>query len=646
MRTMNLGNDKHIDREFHGKCLSKTQVVNQFREKCVPVESSAGRVTIQALMAEPNCPWRHGKQSFKPPKSTSKGIKKKVDVVPNTFKSMCNNEDENEDYFWGDGEDEDSPPAKRSRNTFGGIEDNIQVVGSRKKVRKTLSLFQTVCRILLRGEEGKSNGVVGIKRVDLMAGTILRENNRCVNSGKQIIGPVPGVEVGDEFHYRVELAIIGLHRPYQAGIDYVDRGGIKLATSIVASGGYDDMTVRSDSDVLLYSGQGGNPTRGAKVATDQKLLGGNLAMVNSRKVGNDVRVIRGFRDPNSVDSRLNMTTLIYDGLYLVEDYWQQTGSYGNQVYMFQLRRKPGQPELAIKEIAKSRKSSVREGICVKDISAGKEKIPISAVNTVDSEIPPPFEYIARMKHPLRYKPAPSQGCQCSGGCSSSMKCSCAMKNGGQIPFNHNGAIVESRPLIYECGPHCKCPPSCYNKVSQRGIKFPLEVFKTKSRGWGIRSLSSIPSGSFICEYTGELLNEDDAEQRIGKDAYLFDIGRSNNDDALWEGLSNLIPSNLRSDSTFEAVEDVGFTIDAAHYGNVGRFINHSCSPNLYAQNVLYDHDDKRMPHIMFFATENIPPLKELTYHYNMAVNQVLDRDGNVRKMKCNCGSIECTGRIY
>uniref|UniRef100_F6H7Z2 Histone-lysine N-methyltransferase, H3 lysine-9 specific SUVH6 n=2 Tax=Vitis TaxID=3603 RepID=F6H7Z2_VITVI len=99
-------------------------------------------------------------------------------------------------------------------------------------------------------------------------------------------------------------------------------------------------------------------------------------------------------------------------------------------------------------------------------------------------------------------------------------------------------------------------------------------------------------------------------------------------------------------SSCEVVEDAGFTIDAAQYGNVGRFINHSCSPNLYAQNVLYDHDNKRIPHIMLFAAENIPPLQELTYHYNYTIDQVRDSNGNIKKKSCYCGSDECTGRMY
>lgn len=179
-------------------------------------------------------------------------------------------------------------------------------------------------------------------------------------------------------------------------------------------------------------------------------------------------------------------------------------------------------------------------------------------------------------------------------------------------------------------------------MSQHGIKIPLEIFKTGKTGWGVRSLSSISSGSFICEYAGELLQDKEAEQKQN-DEYLFDIGRNYNDEDLWKGLPS-IPGLESSSSTSETMDgDTGFTIDAAKCGNVGRFINHGCSPNLYAQNVLWDHDDKRMPHIMFFAAENIRPLQELTYHYNYTIGQV--RDG--KKVKhCLCGSSECCGRLY
>ena len=250
-----------------------------------------------------------------------------------------------------------------------------------------------------------------------------------------------------------------------------------------------------------------------------------------------------------------------------------------------------------------------------------------------------------MIYPNWCRPLPPKGCECTNGCSDSEKCLCAVKNGGEIPYNRNGAIVEAKPLVYECGPSCKCSSSCHNRVWQHGIKFQLENFKTKSRGWGGRSLNSIPSGSFICEYIGELLEEKEADQRTGNDEYLFDIGNNYNDSSLWDGLSSLMPDSHAS-SCEVVVGDSGFTMDAAQYANVGRFVNHSCSPNLYAQNLPYDHEDKRVPHIMFFSAENIPPLQELTYYYNYTIGQIRDSNGNIKKKSCSCGSIECTGRVY
>ncbi|CAL9112308.1 uncharacterized protein LOC135587108 [Musa acuminata AAA Group] len=536
------------------------------------------------------------------------------------------------------------PPIVPSGWNYSGAD--CQDILVRHKVRRALRLFQVVCRKLLQTEEAKSKGLGKTKRVDLTAADILKQKGEWVNTGKQIIGIVPGVEVGDEFHFRVELSIVGLHRPFQGGIDALKKNGIYVATSIVASGGYnDDM---DSSDVLIYSGSGGNPAGTDKPPEDQKLQRGNLALKNSIDTKTPVRVIHGIKEMkggSSHDGRSKLvSTLTYAGLYLVEKYWQEKGPHGFFVYKFQLRRMPGQPELALQEVRKTKRSKVREGLCVKDISDGKEKIPICVINTVNDEHPPPFKYITEIKYPSWYVKNPPEGCDCMNGCSDSGRCACAVKNGGEIPFNFNGAIVQAKPLLYECGPSCKCPSSCHNRVSQHGIQIPLEIFRTKTRGWGVRSLYSIPSGSFICEYIGELLQDKEAEKR-SNDEYLFDIGHNYDDHSLWEGLPSLIPG-LKTSSQRETVDDVGFTIDAAEYGNVGRFINHSCSPNLYAQNVLYDHDDKRVPHIMLFAAENIPPLQELTYHYNYSLDQVRDADGNIKQKDCYCGSPECTGRLY
>ncbi|KAE9613123.1 hypothetical protein Lal_00027468 [Lupinus albus] len=217
----------------------------------------------------------------------------------------------------------------------------------RNKVRETLSMFQALLRKLMQEVEGKSNERENSRRrVDFEAAKILKEEGKYVNTGKQILGSVPGIEVGDKFQYRVELNIIGLHRQSQGGIDYVKHNGKVLATSIVASGGYANEV--DNSDVLIYTGQGGNVMSPDKEPEDQKLERGNLALKNSSEVKNPVRVIHGYE---SMDGRSK--ALVYDGQYLVESYWQEMGSHGKLLYKFQMRRIPGQPELAFKKPKKS-----------------------------------------------------------------------------------------------------------------------------------------------------------------------------------------------------------------------------------------------------------------------------------------------------
>ncbi|XP_059639178.1 histone-lysine N-methyltransferase, H3 lysine-9 specific SUVH5-like [Cornus florida] len=213
---------------------------------------------------------------------------------------------------------------------------------ARYKVREMLRLFQTTCWNVLQREEAKLRQS---KRIDLEAIKILKEKQKGFNTGKQILGAVPGVRVGDEFQYRVELVLIGMHRRYQDGIDYMTYGGQIIATSIVASGGYDDDL--DNADVLIYSGQGGKPVGRDKLPEDQKLVKGNLALKNSISVKNPVRVIRGSRETkasSSSDARAKMVmTYTYDGLYNVKRYWQEPGPHGKLVYKFKLTRIPGQP---------------------------------------------------------------------------------------------------------------------------------------------------------------------------------------------------------------------------------------------------------------------------------------------------------------
>ncbi|KAM7499493.1 hypothetical protein LguiA_023907 [Lonicera macranthoides] len=498
-----------------------------------------------------------------------------------------------------------------------------QAVVSRNKVREALNLFEEIYEKLAKENKAKPDKQgKGAWPILVEAAEELRKQRKWVNTDEHFLGAVPGVEVGDRFNFRVELAVIGLHSHYNVGIAYVNIHEKSYATSIVESGRYANKT--GSPNKLIYSGQGGNPAVACKKLEDQKLERGNLALKNSMDVRSPVRVIRSCQaskasSPRSPSSEKK--AYIYDGLYIVTKCWQERGHYGKLVFMFQLERIKGQPELAPFEpslielaplrVSQSRKSKECNNHCVvDDISQGKEKNPIRALNAIDDEKPPSFNYITDMIYPELNDFSVPRSCDCVEGCSDFEQCSCVVKNGGELPFNGNGAIVKAKPIIYECGPLCKCPPWCKNRVSQRGVQYKLEIFKTESRGWSVRSQSFISAGRFICEYAGEVLRDNKAV----KDEYSMDIGT--NFHCFQEG-------------------SCGFTIDATHFGNVGRFIRHSCTPNLYVQNVLYDHEDERMTRIMLFSAKNIPPLRELTCNFNYKTDQV--GNGNIKK--------DCSGKV-
>ena len=56
----------------------------------------------------------------------------------------------------------------------------------------------------------------------------------------------------------------------------------------------------------------------------------------------------------------------------------------------------------------------------------------------------------------------------------------------------------------------------------RGVTLPLEVFMTRTKGWGVRCAADIPTGTFVCSYVGELVHEA-AVGELDDDHYLFSL---------------------------------------------------------------------------------------------------------------------------
>ncbi|CAL0332769.1 unnamed protein product [Lupinus luteus] len=501
--------------------------------------------------------------------------------------------------------------------------------GSRDSVTYTLLVYEVLRRKLGQLEE-TAKDIAGAKRPDLKAGALMLTKGIRANS-KKSFGAVSGVEVGDIFYFRIELCLVGLHAPSMAGIDYIGTKTSQeeepLAVSIVSSGGYEDNV--EDGDVLIYTGQGGaNKEKGA---SDQKLERGNLALEKSMHRGNDVRVMRGLTDLAHPTGKV----YIYDGLYKIQNTWVEKAKNGFNVFKYKLVRCPAQPAAYMiwKSIQQwTEKKVPRTGVILPDLTSSAEKIPVCLVNDVDNEKGPAyFTYSPTLKNLKPTAPMESSaGCSCIGGCQpGNHNCPCMQKNGGYLPYSAMGILADLKSVVYECGPSCQCPPNCRNRVSQGGLKIRLEVFRTKDKGWGLRSWDPIRAGTFICEYAGEVIDNARVEELVGEneDDYIFDSTR------IYQQL-DVFPSDTEAPKIPSPLY-----ITAKSEGNVARFMNHSCSPNVLWRPVVRENKNESDLHVAFYAIRHIPPMTELTYDYGT----VLSLKAGQKKNKCSCGSVKCRG---
>ncbi|XP_078275559.1 histone-lysine N-methyltransferase SUV39H2-like [Rhinoraja longicauda] len=252
-------------------------------------------------------------------------------------------------------------------------------------------------------------------------------------------------------------------------------------------------------------------------------------------------------------------------------------------------------------------------------------------NEVDLELPPlDFHYINqyRPSSGINLSREPLVGCECSDCLLE--KC-CPEEAGAKFAYNAERQlrIAPGKP-IFECNSCCRCGPQCPNRVVQKGTLYDLCIFRTDNgRGWGIRTLQRIKKNSFVMEYVGEVITSEEAERR----GRFYDS----------EGITYLFD--------LDYVEDE-YTVDAAHFGNISHFVNHSCDPNLQVYNVFIDSLDTRLPRIALFSTRSIRPGEELTFDYQMkgsgdvSITETLESNGpskKQRRMECKCGSASCRG---
>ncbi|KAJ3604307.1 hypothetical protein NHX12_029048 [Muraenolepis orangiensis] len=256
-----------------------------------------------------------------------------------------------------------------------------------------------------------------------------------------------------------------------------------------------------------------------------------------------------------------------------------------------------------------------ETLLSRDISRGYEALAISCVNEVDGEpCPSDYKYVpdSCVTSPLHADTDIThlQHCSCPEDCQSST-CMCGQlslyswyDNEGRLPLD---ASLEP-PVLFECNHACSCWRTCRNRVVQNGLRVRLQLYRTQKMGWGVRALQDLPQGAFVCQYVGEIVTDAEADKREN-DSFLFTL-----------------------DNKVGAVH----CIDARRYGNVGRFLNHLCEPNLVAVQVFTSHQDLRFPRIAFFSCRPIRAGEHMGFDYGDPYWRI-----KRRFFSCQCGSPRC-----
>lgn len=189
-----------------------------------------------------------------------------------------------------------------------------------------------------------------------------------------------------------------------------------------------------------------------------------------------------------------------------------------------------------------------------------------------------------------------------------------------------GAAAASRPLpsppppIFECNSQCWCDEmTCSNRLAQFGTNphLRLLIVHDERKGFGVVTEKSIASGTMIAVYTGELTNTAAAR-------------------CVWRDQESQLSGNytltVREHSSDGQVS-LETCIDSRHYGNISRYFNHSCDPNLVIVPVRVD---SVVPLMALFTRRQITAGEELCFDYGKEY-------GLSQTIHCYCGASNCTG---
>ncbi|GMH38608.1 hypothetical protein BSKO_06492 [Bryopsis sp. KO-2023] len=190
------------------------------------------------------------------------------------------------------------------------------------------------------------------------------------------------------------------------------------------------------------------------------------------------------------------------------------------------------------------------------------------------------------------------------------KCNCTAETGSC----DEGCIL--RAVQTRCDPRvCPCKDACQNMPFDFLRRPEVEPFMTTDKGIGIKAMENIREGSFIIEYTGEVIDKGELKQRFEK--------------------TKNAPGQYMD---YYMQLQTGLWLDARNQGNLSRFINSSCQPNCLAER--YTDASNNQQRIGIFAKCDIKAGTELTYDYLM---EPIHQERYSAHLECRCGARNCRG---
>lgn len=139
----------------------------------------------------------------------------------------------------------------------------------------------------------------------------------------------------------------------------------------------------------------------------------------------------------------------------------------------------------------------------------------------------------------------------------------------------------------------------------------IQVRRSGVHGRGVFATQAIEAGSMVIEYKGQIITWQEALDRHPHDPE-------------------------QPNHTFYFHLDDGHVIDGKYQGNSARWINHSCAPNVEAE-----QEGNR---VFLRALHDILPGEELFFDYGLVIDARLTTSLK-REYACWCGAPDCRGTM-